>query len=168
MPRHSFIQMSKLTNLKGRIDYISSHARQENLYAVYKTAERKFWRELAQCNQEEFKKSGTAGKCIEAREFIIALQMCIRDRSMDLMNLEEVIQILETQENMLTILEEQQTEIEQLEMMNLHLKESLEETTQLEKALNKENQILRLQNRKLVEQNQILKIQIESLRNLKG
>ncbi|WP_438938890.1 MobA/MobL family protein [Blautia producta] len=65
--------MSKLTNLKGRIDYISSHARQENLYAVYKTAERKFWRELAQCNQEEFKKSGTAGKCIEAREFIIAL-----------------------------------------------------------------------------------------------
>ena len=53
-------------------------------------------------------------------------------------------------------------------MMNLHLKESLEETTQLEKALNKENQILRLQNRKLVEQNQILKIQIESLRNLKG
>ena len=66
--RNSFIQMSKLTNLKGRINYISSHARQENLYAVYETTDRKFWTELAKCNQEEFKKSGTEGKCIEARE----------------------------------------------------------------------------------------------------
>lgn len=73
---------------------------------------------------------------------------------------EEVIQILETQENMLTILEQQQMEIEQLEMMNLRLKESLEET------LNKENQILRLQSKRLTEQNQILKLQIESLKNL--
>ncbi|WP_395023468.1 MobA/MobL family protein [Robinsoniella sp. RHS] len=73
MARHSFIQMSKLTNLKGRISYISSHVRQENLYAVYETTERKFWNELAKCNQEEFKKSGTEGSCIEARELIIAL-----------------------------------------------------------------------------------------------
>ena len=71
--RNSFIQMSKLTKVKGRINYISSHARQENLYAVYETTDRKFWRELANCNQEEFKKSGTEGKCIEARELIIAL-----------------------------------------------------------------------------------------------
>ncbi|MEG0962597.1 MAG: MobA/MobL family protein [Lachnospiraceae bacterium] len=65
--------MSKLTNVKGRINYISSHARQENLYAVYETTDRKFWWELAKCNQTEFVKSGTEGKCIEAREFIIAL-----------------------------------------------------------------------------------------------
>ena len=65
--------MSKLTNLKGRINYISSHARQENLYVVYETTDRKFWTELAKCNQEEFKKSGTEGTCIEARELIIAL-----------------------------------------------------------------------------------------------
>lgn len=71
--RNSFIQMSKLTNVKGRINYISSHARQENLYAVYETTERKFWAELAKCNQEEFVKSGTEGNCIEARELIIAL-----------------------------------------------------------------------------------------------
>lgn len=71
--RNSFIQMSKLTNLKGRISYISSKARQENLYAVYETTDRKFWTELAKCNQEEFKKSGTEGRCIEARELIIAL-----------------------------------------------------------------------------------------------
>lgn len=65
--------MSKLTNVRGRISYISSHARQENLYAVYETVERTFWSNLAKCNQEEFKKSGTSGKCIEARELIIAL-----------------------------------------------------------------------------------------------
>lgn len=71
--RNSFIQMSKLPNVKGRISYISSHARQENLYAVYETVERGFWSKLAACNQEEFIKSGTAGECIEARELIIAL-----------------------------------------------------------------------------------------------
>ena len=71
--RNSFIQMSKLTNLKGRINYISSHVRQENLYAVYETTDRIFWTELAKCNQEEFMRSGTEGKCIEARELIIAL-----------------------------------------------------------------------------------------------
>ena len=73
MARNSFIQMSKLTNVRGRINYISSHARQENLYAVYETTDRKFWSSLAKCNQDEFKKSGTRGKCIEARELIIAL-----------------------------------------------------------------------------------------------
>ena len=71
--RHSFIQMSKLHDVRGRITYISSHAKQENLYAVYETTERSYWRELARCNQEEFKKSGTEGKCIEASELIIAL-----------------------------------------------------------------------------------------------
>ena len=71
--RNSFIQMSKLPNVKARISYISSKARQENLYAVYETTDRKFWRELAKCNQEEFRESGTKGNCIEARELIIAL-----------------------------------------------------------------------------------------------
>ena len=32
-----------------------------------------FWTDLAKYNQAEFKKSGTEGKCIEARELIIAL-----------------------------------------------------------------------------------------------
>lgn len=79
--RNSFIQMTKLSNVKGRITYISSHAKQENLYAVYETTERKFWRELAKCNQEEFAKSGTEGKCIEARELIIALQRVLQNIS---------------------------------------------------------------------------------------
>ena len=73
MQRNSFIQMSKLSNVRGRITYISSHAKQENLYAVYETTERSFWRKLALCNQHEFQQSGTEGKCIEARELIIAL-----------------------------------------------------------------------------------------------
>lgn len=57
-----------MPNVKGRISYISSKARQENLYAVYETTDRKFWTELARCNQEEFKKSGTEGSCIEATD----------------------------------------------------------------------------------------------------
>ena len=65
--------MSKLHNVRGRITYISSHAKQENLYAVYETTDRPYWTELARYNQQEFLKSGTEGKCIEARELIIAL-----------------------------------------------------------------------------------------------
>lgn len=73
MPRNSFIQMTKLHNVRGRIYYISSPKKQENLYAVYETTDRNFWTDLAKYNQAEFKKSGTEGKCIEARELIIAL-----------------------------------------------------------------------------------------------
>ena len=74
MKRNSFIEMAKLHNLSGRITYISSHAKQEYLYEVYATEpDRAFWRELAKCSQEEFEKSGTSGKCIEARELMIAL-----------------------------------------------------------------------------------------------
>ena len=48
MPRNSFIQMTKLSNLSGRIDYITSDKRQENLYATFATTdERGFWRQLA-------------------------------------------------------------------------------------------------------------------------
>ncbi len=74
MKRNSFIEMAKLHNLSGRITYISSRAKQEHLYEVYATEpDKAFWRELAKCSQEEFAKSGTNGKCIEARELMIAL-----------------------------------------------------------------------------------------------
>ena len=43
------------------------------LYAVYETTGRHYWTELTKCNQQEFEKSGTERKCIEARKFIIAL-----------------------------------------------------------------------------------------------
>ena len=73
MARHSFIRMSKLPNVKGRISYITSHAKQEYLYATYRTADNTFWKNLARESQQEFQRSGTTGKCIEARELIIAL-----------------------------------------------------------------------------------------------
>lgn len=73
MVRHSFIQMSKLPNVKGRISYITSKSKQENLYATYRTADNTFWSNLARESQRESRRSGTTGKCIEARELIIAL-----------------------------------------------------------------------------------------------
>ena len=80
--RHSFIQMTKLSNVRGRITYISSHAKQEHLYAVYETTDRSYWTELARCSQQEFKKSGVDGKCIEARELIIALPESLYEQGM--------------------------------------------------------------------------------------
>lgn len=80
--RHSFIQMTKLSNVRGRITYISSHAKQEHLYAVYETTDRSYWTELARCSQQEFKKSGVDGKCIEARELIIALPELLYEQGM--------------------------------------------------------------------------------------
>ena len=73
--RHSFIRQSKLSDVVGRIDYISNPKRQEHLYATYQTegATPEFWKNLARENQLDFKASGTTGKCIEGREFIIAL-----------------------------------------------------------------------------------------------
>ena len=68
-----FVQHVKLTNVSGRISYISSEKKQENLYAVYETVPRRYWKDLAKENQADFKKSGTKGNCIEARELIIAL-----------------------------------------------------------------------------------------------
>ena len=73
MTRHSFIRESKLRNVSGRIDYISNPKRQEHLYASFDTADRDFWQKLALENREDFKRSGTKGECIEARELIIAL-----------------------------------------------------------------------------------------------
>ena len=80
--RHSFIQMTKLSNVRGRITYISSHAKQEHLYAVYETTDRSYWTELARCSQQEFKKSGVDGKCIEARELIIAMPESLYEQGM--------------------------------------------------------------------------------------
>lgn len=49
MARHSFIQMSKLSNVKGRISYISDPKRQEYLYATFSTREdMTFWNDRSQ------------------------------------------------------------------------------------------------------------------------
>lgn len=73
MPRHTFVQQTKLSDVNGRIDYISNPERQEHLYAFCSSVEPIIWEILARQNQMEFKKSGANGKCIEARELVIAL-----------------------------------------------------------------------------------------------
>lgn len=83
MGRNVYVHMTKLHGVKGRIKYISSHDRQEDLYAVYETCDRSFWEKLAAENQKDFRRSGTAGKCIEAREFIIALPEHFADYDSD-------------------------------------------------------------------------------------
>lgn len=70
---HSFIQMTKLSDVKGRIRYISDPKRQENLYATYGNVSKKHWQQLAKQNHRDFEESGTKGSCIEARELILML-----------------------------------------------------------------------------------------------
>ena len=79
MPRHTFVQQTKLSDVKGRIDYISNPKRQEHLYAFCSTVEPIIWDVLATQNQMDFKKSGTHGKCIEARELVIALPESLQE-----------------------------------------------------------------------------------------
>ena len=77
--------MSKLNDVRGRVDYISNPKRQEHLYAVYSTVEPEFWKYLSEQAQHEFRKSNQpGGKCIEARELIIALPECMQSSSPDL------------------------------------------------------------------------------------
>lgn len=71
--RNIYIRNTHLSDVNGRIDYISNPRRQEYLYAVYNTATPFFWHHLAEQNRRDFKMSGASGKCIEARELVIAL-----------------------------------------------------------------------------------------------
>ena len=80
MTRHSFVQMSKLTDVKGRIDYISNPKRQEHLYTFYSTVDSEFWQYLSEQAQLDFWRSHQkGGKCIEARELIIALPESLQE-----------------------------------------------------------------------------------------
>lgn len=76
---HSFVMESKLHDVKGRVDYISSPKRQENLYAVFSNVEGSYWDLLAEQSQRDFAKSGTEGTCIEDRELIIMLPPSLID-----------------------------------------------------------------------------------------
>ena len=86
MPRHSFIRMTKLTDVRGRVDYISNPKRQEHLYASYSTVKPEFWQYLSEQAQHDFWKSNQkTGKCIEGRELIIALPESLRKKDPDLL-----------------------------------------------------------------------------------
>lgn len=78
--------MTKLTDVKGRVDYISNPKRQEHLYAVYTTVKSEFWQYLSEQAQHDFWKSNQkTGKCIEGRELIIALPESLREKDPELL-----------------------------------------------------------------------------------
>ena len=86
MARHSFIRMTKLTDVRGRVDYISNPKRQEHLYATYSTVKPEFWQYLSEQAQHDFWKSNQkTGKCIEGRELIIALPESLREKNPELL-----------------------------------------------------------------------------------
>lgn len=86
MPRHSFVRMTKLTDVRGRVDYISNPKRQEHLYAVYSTVKPEFWQYLSEQAQHDFWKSNQkTGKCIEGRELIIALPENLREKDPEML-----------------------------------------------------------------------------------
>lgn len=86
MGKHSFIRQYKLPDVKGKIDYISNPRRQEHLYSTYDTTiDERFWDYLAGENQMAFEKSGTEGKCIEAREFVIMLPPSLMEYDPDVL-----------------------------------------------------------------------------------
>lgn len=64
MPRNSFIQMTKLHNVRGRIYYISSPKKQENLYAVYETTDRNFGLTLQNIIRQNLKKAVRRGNVL--------------------------------------------------------------------------------------------------------
>ncbi|MGO5331163.1 hypothetical protein ACTQZO_12500, partial [Holdemanella porci] len=66
-----YLRITKLHDVRGRIDYISNPERQENLLAYRSTMDNKMWLALANQNQRSFKNNSRGvsanGKCIEAR-----------------------------------------------------------------------------------------------------
>ena len=61
--RHSFIRQSKLSDVTGRIDYISNPKRQEHLYATYQTegATPEFWKTLQEKISWILRRAGQLG-----------------------------------------------------------------------------------------------------------
>lgn len=68
-----YLSSRKLTNVRGRIKYITNEKKQENIIDYYNTTDDDFWRILAKENQERHKEVNAGGKCCEARELIIGI-----------------------------------------------------------------------------------------------
>lgn len=68
-----YLSSRKLTNVKGRLKYISDENRQENIIDFYNTTDDEFWKILAKENQIRHKEVNARGKCCEARELIIGI-----------------------------------------------------------------------------------------------
>ena len=68
-----YLDSRKLTNVKGRIKYITNKDKQENIVDYFYTADNEFWKMLAKENQERHRQVKAGGKCCEARELIIGI-----------------------------------------------------------------------------------------------
>lgn len=68
-----YLSSRKLTNVKGRLKYISDEDRQENIIDYYNTTDDEFWKLLAKENQLRHKEVNARGKCCEARELIVGI-----------------------------------------------------------------------------------------------
>ena len=68
-----YLSSRKLTNVKGRIKYITNEKKQENIIDYYNTTDSNFWRMLAKENQQRHKEVNAGGKCCESRELIIGI-----------------------------------------------------------------------------------------------
>lgn len=68
-----YLDSRKLTNVKGRIKYITNKDKQENIIDYFNTADNEFWEMLAKENQQRHREVKAGGKCCEARELIIGI-----------------------------------------------------------------------------------------------
>lgn len=68
-----YLDSRKLTNVKGRIKYITNKDKQENIVDYFNTVDNEFWKMLAKENQERHRQVKAGGKCCEARELIIGI-----------------------------------------------------------------------------------------------
>ncbi len=68
-----YLSSRKLTNVKGRIKYITNKDKQENIIDYFNTADNDFWKMLAKENQQRHREVKAGGKCCEARELIIGI-----------------------------------------------------------------------------------------------
>ncbi len=68
-----YLSSRKLTNVKGRISYITNEKKQENIIDYHNTTDSEFWKMLAKENQERHETVKAGGKCCEARELIIGI-----------------------------------------------------------------------------------------------
>ena len=81
-----YARMTKLTNVAGRVDYISSDARQENLLAVAGMTDQEYWRQLAADSQAAWRQAGghkEGDACCEAREMHGDLPMSALNEDLD-------------------------------------------------------------------------------------
>lgn len=68
-----YLSSRKLTNVKGRIKYITNEKKQEKIVDYFNTADNEFWKLLAAENQKRYKEVTPGGKCCESRELIIGI-----------------------------------------------------------------------------------------------